>query len=134
MVVSDYSESEIIDVINAELADTMGNLLSRSCGSVVNKKQIFPRFCKENHDKYCRSSSKDLTNALNTLPSEVLEHYNNFEFYKGIAAVMNCLRLTNKMFDVEKPWELRKDPRKLDHLNAVLHVVMETLRVSVKLH
>lgn len=111
----------------------MGNLLSRSSGSVVNKKQIFPSFSKENHDKFCKSSSEDLLEALKTLPSEVLEHYNSFEFYKGISAIMNCLRFANKMFDAEKPWELRKDPGKIDHLNAVLHVVMETLRVSKNL-
>lgn len=30
-------------ILNSELADTLGNLLSRGCARTVNRKQVFPR-------------------------------------------------------------------------------------------
>lgn len=42
---------------------------------------------------------------------------------------MSTLHLANGFFENSKPWLLRKDPKKVDELNAVLHVTMETLRI-----
>lgn len=32
----------MVSILNAELADTLGNLLSRCCGSTLNPNQVFP--------------------------------------------------------------------------------------------
>jgi methionyl-tRNA synthetase len=37
-----YSDTKIIRILNSELADTFGNLLSRACAKSLNPKQIFP--------------------------------------------------------------------------------------------
>ena len=37
--------------------------------------------------------------------------------------------MANKFFEMQKPWELKKK-QETSHLNAVLHLTMETLRVS----
>lgn len=40
--VLDYSEEKLRRILNAELADTLGNLLNRCCGDALNPEQIFP--------------------------------------------------------------------------------------------
>lgn len=40
---ADYSDVKLMRILNSELADTLGNLLSRGCAKTVNKRQVFPK-------------------------------------------------------------------------------------------
>ena len=51
----DYSETKAVRILNAELADTLGNLLNRCSSTTVNPDQIFPKFCQHSFDIYCKS-------------------------------------------------------------------------------
>ncbi|KAL1138251.1 hypothetical protein AAG570_009940 [Ranatra chinensis] len=126
---SNYSETKIIRVLNSELADTLGNLLNRCCGKTINKMQIFPRFVREDFDKYCKQSAADLISSLESLSDEVRSHYSEFNFYRGIAAVISALHEANKFFEFSKPWELRRNEDSRNHLHCVLHLAMESLRI-----
>ncbi|XP_014253453.1 methionine--tRNA ligase, mitochondrial [Cimex lectularius] len=126
---SNYSETKIFRVLNSELADTFGNLLSRSTGSAVNKKQVFPPFDRNNFDKYCKMQASELISLLEILQDEVGEYYSELNFYKGIALVMKVLHTANCFVESMKPWELRKDPSCSAHLDCVLHLSLECLRI-----
>lgn len=39
---ADYSDTKVMRILNSELADTLGNLLSRGCAKSVNVQQVFP--------------------------------------------------------------------------------------------
>ena len=58
----------------------------------------------------------------------VREHFEACNFYKGIDSIVTTLHTGNRFFESQKPWELRKKQLSL-HLNCVLHLTMETLRV-----
>lgn len=49
-------------------------------------------------------------------------------FYKGIDSIVATLHAGNRFFETQKPWELCKKQLS-PHLNCVLHLTMETLRV-----
>lgn len=76
--VSDYSERKVAKVLNVELADTLGNLLSRVTGAALNPHQQFPPFHEEyfprNDPRGATSgvSKEDynLLDALQNLPGE----------------------------------------------------------------
>ena len=55
-------------MVNAELADTLGNLLSRCSGKAVNPNQIWPKFSYDDLPDLTSSNGKVLMNALETLP------------------------------------------------------------------
>ncbi|KAJ8959833.1 hypothetical protein NQ318_011566 [Aromia moschata] len=57
-------------------------------------------------------------------------HYQDFNFYKVADAVIATLHSANLFFETLKPWELKKNPDTLNELNVVLHLALETLRVS----
>ena len=151
----DFSNTKLKRILNSELADTLGNLLSRCCGKTVNQNQVFPNLIREDFDLYCRGLGGELIEALDRLPGkpssesegkypitrevpnwdsefsgEIAEHYSELNFYKGIAAVVSCLHEGNKYFESSKPWELRKSPEKRNQLDSVLHLTMETLRMA----
>lgn len=57
-------------------------------------------------------------------------HYREYNFYKAGEAIITCLHSANLFFETLKPWELKKRPEKIDELRVVLHLAMESLRVS----
>ncbi|XP_039281334.1 methionine--tRNA ligase, mitochondrial isoform X2 [Nilaparvata lugens] len=127
---ANFNEEKAINLMNAELADTLGNLLNRCTGKTVNALQIFPKFSAENYTRYCSSSAAILQERLTVLPDEVADHYKHFNFYRGIEEIILTLHEANRFFESNKPWELRKSKDSRDHLDIVLHIVMETLRIS----
>lgn len=58
------------------------------------------------------------------------EHFSSFHVYKGLDEIMSCLRQANSFTQRHEPWKLAKNEREKDRLETVLHVVMETLRLS----
>ncbi|PSN42055.1 Methionine--tRNA ligase [Blattella germanica] len=124
-----YSETKAIRILNSELADSLGNLLNRCCGATVNPEQIFPQFCPERFFELRKSEETlRLLDLLAELPDKVKEHYETYNFYKGINSIIATLHAANGFFESQKPWELRKK-HLVPHLNTVLHLTMETLRV-----
>lgn len=50
MPISDYSDTKLLRILNSELADTLGNLLSRGCAKSVNTGQRYPAVCMHHFD------------------------------------------------------------------------------------
>ena len=46
-ILPDFSEAKLTNILNSELADCYGNLLSRCTGKTVNKNQTIPRMPTE---------------------------------------------------------------------------------------
>jgi len=122
-----FVESRMVHYLNLELADTLGNLLNRSCSLGVNPKQTVPAW-NENFKDYETALSASLKASLENLAEAVSQSYENFNFYQGIVLIMDALRLANGFVQEEKPWELKKS--NMDRLQFVLALSLETLRVS----
>ncbi|KAL4718142.1 hypothetical protein ACJJTC_004782 [Scirpophaga incertulas] len=70
-----------------------------------------------------------LLELVDALPDTCRLHYNNYQFYKVVDAVIQTLHVANHFFETQKPWELKKNPEHQKQLDVVLHVTMETLRI-----
>lgn len=53
----------------------------------------------------------------------------DFNFYKGIEAVILTLHEANRFFEISQPWVLCKQPASEAHLNCVVHITIEALRI-----
>ncbi|VVC96021.1 unnamed protein product [Leptidea sinapis] len=123
---ANYSETKLINVANSELADTLGNLVSRCCGPALNPRAELPPL----HPRGLEPAVTDqLMTQVDRLPEICHKHYSNYQFYKAADAVMSVLRTANQFFETSKPWELRKDPSRQKELDVVLHLTLETLRI-----
>ena len=123
-----FSESKMVNYLNSELANTMGNLLSRCTARSFGTSSLLASASGEALRRDCSGQALDLLDKVRELPGTVKGHYLDFEYYKGVDAVMEVLRDANGYVQEEKPWELNKTDR--DRLAAVLSVALECLRVS----
>lgn len=68
---ADYSDVKVIRILNSELADTLGNLLSRCTGTALNPDQVFPEIeLTAFQDVASEDVTKKLIEAVNTLPGK----------------------------------------------------------------
>ncbi|KAF7280894.1 hypothetical protein GWI33_005406 [Rhynchophorus ferrugineus] len=126
-----YSDTKIVRILNSELADTLGNLLNRCCGKALNPEQKYP---KMDVDAFKKVSTLDVTQALinnlQALPGICENHYKVYNYYKAVDAIITTLHSANLFFETLKPWELKKRPESTEQLSVVLHLAMESLRLS----
>src|SRR5699024_7015385 len=115
-----FSVEALIDRTNADLANTLGNLVQRTIsmankyfdGVVINKK------CYEDIDTL-------LIEKINNLDGEVTEDIDNLEIPGALNKIFEVLRASNKYIDETTPWVLAKDENMKDRLETVLYNLLE---------
>lgn len=113
----------VISRYNADLANTLGNLVNRTV-AMVNKyyggSYENPRV-SEDVDKELESF------ALNTV-KEVSEKMQELKVADSLEAIISLARRSNKYIDETMPWALAKDEGKSDRLKTVLANLIEAIR------
>lgn len=127
---ANYSDAKAVNMLNAELADTLCNLLSRSTGKVLNAGQTFPTLSDLDVAHHCGPTAAELLEKLRELPDKLLVYFCEFDFSHGLEFLQSHLRHTNQFFQEQQPWKLRELPEHQMRLQCCLYVAMETVRVS----
>ncbi len=114
-----------LNVYNADLANTLGNLVNRSI-AMTNK-----YFGGTVHHTATVASDADadlIATAEKSLALFVdkMEQYHNAE---AVAAVMTLAKRCNKYIDETTPWALAKDEATRDRLETVLFNLLECIRL-----
>lgn len=115
----------MIERINTDLANIIGNLVNRSI-TMVNKYfggQL--TVCDMNE-----AIDEELLEAKRLLPKRVEEKMEAFRVAEAISEIVNFFRRCNKYIDETQPWNLAKDEEKHDRLQTVLYNLMDSIRVG----
>ena len=122
-----FSESSMVQLLNLELADTLGNLLNRCCSKGVNKQDSIPKYPSEYRGE--SQLAQDLEYQMNNAKDLVGDSYDQFNFYQGCVHIMSMLRLANQFVQEQQPWTLKAEAER-DKLHWVLSLTFECLRIS----
>jgi methionyl-tRNA synthetase len=116
-----YSHEAIVNRINADLANDLGNLAQRSLTMIArNCASVIPPPGTLN-DK-----DETLLAASRSLLAEVRQHHDVQAINKALDAIWEIVAEANRYFAAEQPWSLKNsDPPRMA---TVLYVTAETLR------
>jgi methionyl-tRNA synthetase len=121
-----YSEDLLVERINSDLANILGNLVNRTI-SMSNK---YFDGVVTNTGVNVEEEDSELKSLCEGLNAKVKEHMDKLRIADSIDDIFEVLRAANKYIDITMPWALAKDETKLDRLNTVLYNLIEAIRVS----
>ena len=119
-----FSVEALIDRTNADLANTLGNLVQRTI-SMANKYYSGVITNKEVYEDIDFS----LIEKINSLDVEISKDIDNLEISNALNNIFEVLRASNKYIDETTPWILAKDLKNKDRLETVLYNLLESIRV-----
>ena len=137
-----FGYENLIDRGNADLASGLGNLASRTFSMISKYRDgLVPdgKIAEENYIQARRAGvdpdGGEIVSVVEHARDEFLRRFDNFEFSQGLETLWAVIARIDKMISDAKPWELVKDEKQAQTLNAVLYRATETLRwLSVLLH
>lgn len=119
-----FSEEALIARTNADLANTLGNLLNRTI-AMTNK--YFDGVIS--NSKVNEKIDTELINKASNLKSVVDKNMEKLYISDALEEIFNFLRECNKYIDDTTPWVLAKE-EKQERLQTVLYNLLESIRIS----
>ena len=113
----------IIARFNADLANTLGNLVNRTVA--MANKYFGGTVCFKGVTESCDGELKET--AVKTR-SAVEEKMNEYRVADALEEIISLARRSNKYIDETEPWALAKDEAKRDRLETVLFNLLESIR------
>ncbi|WP_457577041.1 methionine--tRNA ligase [Desulfomarina sp.] len=121
---SSFSSEAIIARQNADLANDLGNLYSRTMAMV--KKYRDGKIPVVDNGK---DDDRILREAVERMIPLYREAMAGFQFHRALGGVWEIVGLANKYIVTNEPWSLAGDPAKKGRLDHVLYNLLECLRI-----
>ena len=130
----DFSEQALARRVNSDLANGIGNLLSRTLTMIErNCSGSIPTVPTDYLDSEAARAKYPLLvhvkESLRTLEDCLDESYESLAFNNLLLHITSRVSEVDTFIDKHEPWKLAKDPDKRDELEIVLYTAAECLRI-----
>ncbi len=122
---SSFSNEIMINRINSDLANGLGNLVSRTV-AMIDK--YFGGTLPV--DREAGEFDDDLINTAVALKATVDEYIEKTQINNALAEIFKVVSRANKYIDETTPWVLGKDETKKARLATVLYNLLESIRIA----
>lgn len=119
-----FTYESFINVFNADLANTIGNLVSRTVA--MTKKYFGGTVIKH---EITEDLDKELFGYAETCTQKYHKCMDDYRNADACAAVLDLAKRCNKYIDETMPWALAKDEAQKDRLNDVLYNLLDLIKI-----
>ena len=119
-----FSNEALINRINSDLANDLGNLVSRTV-TMIDK--YFDGVMPE--ERQAGDFDEDLKRVVLAAPPKVEQLLDKLQFSSALSEIWKVISRTNKYIDETMPWKLAKDESCKARLAAVIYNLAESLRI-----
>ena len=123
-----FSNELLIQTINMDLANDLGNLVSRTTAMAEKYFGGTLPTERESSDADC-----DLKTMASTLRDRYQAEMEHFQFQNALEQVFKTIQRANKYIDENAPWTLATDPANRARLATVMYNLLETVRICAVL-